>query len=73
MLCIQFHFAQNATSNLSFGQISNQRFFISNHPYLLDADAKRRILLADNAVHQQQAQHQAFAAGILQGHLLSQA
>lgn len=50
---------------------SNQ-FFISNHPYLLSIDAKRRILLGESRIYQGQAQTAAVHTAVLHAQLAGQ-
>lgn len=58
---------QPTATNTAGDTSATKMFFFSNYPYLLSAEAKRRILLAESALHQQAATHQAIAQGIMSG------
>ncbi len=58
----QFSISRNPPPSSSVGQ--SAPFFFSNHPYLLSADAKRRILQTESRLQQQHAQQQAVTAAM---------
>ena len=49
------------------GKNAIRDFFFSDYPYLLSTQAKRRILLAESSIQQQQAQHRAISEGLISG------
>ncbi|RYH29664.1 hypothetical protein EON65_07765 [archaeon] len=64
--------AQNTSSAPPSGGSNDPKlvqkfFFFSCYPYLLSAEAKRRIVLGESRLYQQAAQNEAFTQGILMG------
>ena len=66
-MCLYDQYHRWKTAQLTNKSTNNTDFLLCNYPYLLSADAKRRILLADTQIIQQQAQNHAVAQGLFSG------